>query len=223
MRKIIILCLWLGVLSGLGATVCYSDSLAKAAKSGNAQAQWELGYAYNEGVGIEQSYDEAIVWYVKSAKQGNAEAQFALGRLYYRGFGVGQDYAKAVKYLRPAAEQKHAWALWFMGDAYVNGYGYPKDDEKAFASYLLAAEQRLADAQYIAGTMYYEGKGVSKDLVRAYAWITNAMNYAREVDYSVYSDYQTTQMEVEINMTPEQLEQANALLSSWGDNYKARE
>jgi hypothetical protein len=107
MRKMISLCLWLGLFIGLGGTVCYSDSLAKVAKGGNAAAQCELGSAYNEGIGVEQSYEQAIKWYLKSAKQGYAEAQFSLGRLYYMGFGVAQDYAEALKWLRLAAAQKH--------------------------------------------------------------------------------------------------------------------
>jgi DNA-binding HxlR family transcriptional regulator len=38
-----------------------------------------------------------------------------------------------------------------------------------------------------------------------------------------YSDYQSTLVEIEYSMTPEQLEQANVLLTSWGDKYKPAE
>jgi TPR repeat protein len=71
--------------------------------------------------------------------------------------------------------------------------------------------------------MYYEGKGVSPDPVQAYAWISMAMKYFLGDYYMGYSDYQSTLVEIEYSMTPEQLEQANVLLTSWGDKYKPAE
>ena len=50
----------------------------KAAEQGNADAQYNLGFCYSNGNGVEQSYEEAVKWYQKAAEQGNA---YALERL----------------------------------------------------------------------------------------------------------------------------------------------
>lgn len=58
--------------------------LLKKSLQGNATAQYNLGYCYYEGHGVEQSYDEAVKWYRKAAEQGNATAQHNLKDLETR-------------------------------------------------------------------------------------------------------------------------------------------
>ena len=52
-----------------------------AAQQGYAPAQNNLAWMYENGLGIEQSDTEAIVWYQKAAEQGNIDAQKALKHL----------------------------------------------------------------------------------------------------------------------------------------------
>src|SRR2546428_1690306 len=54
---------------------------AKAEK-GDAQAQFDLGWMYDEGNGIEQDSSEATKWYRKAAERGLAMAQLNLGAMY---------------------------------------------------------------------------------------------------------------------------------------------
>jgi hypothetical protein len=65
------------------------------AEQGNAGAQLNLGYMYDNGYGVPQSYKEAIKWYRKAAEQGNDRAQYNLGLMYDSGYGVPQDYVQA--------------------------------------------------------------------------------------------------------------------------------
>ena len=51
---------------------------------GYATAQFELGWFYANGRGVERSQTEAIDWYRKAARQGNENAKNALKKL-----GVG--------------------------------------------------------------------------------------------------------------------------------------
>ena len=74
------------------------------AEQGDADAQWELGYMYAEGRGVEKNDKEAAKWFRKAAEQGDAVSQYELGRLYAKGKGVDQDYEKAMKWIRKAAE-----------------------------------------------------------------------------------------------------------------------
>ena len=55
---------------------------------GYAPAQYDLGYHYYQGLGIERDYYQAAHWYRKAAEQGNKNAQRALADCYEQGRGV---------------------------------------------------------------------------------------------------------------------------------------
>jgi curved DNA-binding protein CbpA len=69
--------------------------LQKAADQGNAPAQSNLGWMYQNGRGVAQDDRQAVAWYQKAADQGFADAQVNLGWMYENGRGVTQDYAEA--------------------------------------------------------------------------------------------------------------------------------
>ena len=48
----------------------------KAAESGHIEAQNNLGYCYQNGIGVEKNEVKAFEWYEKSAKQGDSNAQY---------------------------------------------------------------------------------------------------------------------------------------------------
>ena len=73
------------------------------AEQGNANAQFNLGFMYRNGLGVPQDYAKALQWYRKAAKQGVAEAQYNLGIMYGNGEGVPQDYAQAHMWSNLAA------------------------------------------------------------------------------------------------------------------------
>jgi TPR repeat protein len=50
----------------------------KAAKQGNADAQYNLGWMYANGLGVEQNDAAAAKWFGKAAEQGDKDAQNAL-------------------------------------------------------------------------------------------------------------------------------------------------
>ena len=62
---------------------------------GDATPQFQLGWLYQEGLGVTQNYKTAVRWYTRAAEQGYAYAQSALGRMYEQGQGVSQDYSRA--------------------------------------------------------------------------------------------------------------------------------
>ncbi len=65
------------------------------AKQGVADAQYNLGVMYVEGLGVPQNYAKAVGWWRKAAEQGHATAQYNLGVAYHNGEGVPQNYAQA--------------------------------------------------------------------------------------------------------------------------------
>jgi uncharacterized protein len=61
------------------------------AEQGNADAQHNLGWMYEEGLGVPQDHKTAVKWYTLAAEQGDARAQYDLGWRYGHGLGVPQD------------------------------------------------------------------------------------------------------------------------------------
>jgi TPR repeat protein len=112
----------------------------KAAERGNAEAQNNLGQAYEAGHGVTQDDRQAAYWYRKAAEQNHPTSQFNLGILYELGRGVPQDLARAAGWYCRAAEQGYAPAQLNLGIAYELGQGVPQDYAKAALWYREAAE-----------------------------------------------------------------------------------
>jgi uncharacterized protein len=140
------------------------------AARGNALAQDNIGWMFENGLGVAKDYAAATKWYGLAAAQGNVYAQTRLGQLYEHGDGVPKDYAEALKWYRLAAEQGYAVAQTNLGWMYQHGDGVSKDYNEAIKWYLLAAAQGDASGQTSLGWMYQNGQGVSKDYDEAIKW-----------------------------------------------------
>jgi len=77
--------------------------LRPLAEQGNADAQFNLGVMYANGLGGPQDYSRAVKWYRKAAEQGYAQAQYYLGLIYEDGLSVPQDHLKAHVWFNLAA------------------------------------------------------------------------------------------------------------------------
>ena len=124
-----------------------------AAWLGDADAQFNLGWCYDNGDGVTKDPAEAVRWYRMAAEQGHADAQYSLGLCYDIGWGVPEDPAEAVRWFRMAAEQGHAAAQFNLGWCYDNGDGVTKDPAEAVRWYRKAAEQGLAAAKHALETL----------------------------------------------------------------------
>ncbi len=152
----------------------YFCSQYESAEQGDADAQYNLGVMYHEGIGVTQDASEAVRWTRKAAEQGYAEAQYNLGVMYANGKGVIEDASEAVRWYQKAAEQGDASAQYNLGVAYWNGYGVIEDEREAVRWYQKAAEQGYANAQYGLGLMYANGEGVIQDYSEAVRWTRKA-------------------------------------------------
>jgi TPR repeat protein len=176
-KLFLFLSLCLIVIFGFCACGNTIGDFRKNAEQGNAQAQFNLGWAYSTGKGAPKDDAEAVKWYRKAAEQGLANAQNNLGLAYFTGAGVTKDYAEAVKWYRKAAEQGLAQAQNNLGWAYFTGAGVTKDYAEAVKWYRKAAEQGLAtnaQTQFNLGWAYYNGAGVTKDYAEAVKWYRKA-------------------------------------------------
>ncbi|KAK3240197.1 hypothetical protein CYMTET_49950 [Cymbomonas tetramitiformis] len=112
----------------------------RAADKGHLDAQTNLGYLYEKGLGIPQDLKAAAYWYRKAAEKGFAKAQNNLGSLYYTGNGVPLDNYAAVEWYRAASRQGNASAMNNLGICYEDGLGVDRQIEEAMRLYKEAAE-----------------------------------------------------------------------------------
>ena len=69
----------------------------------NPRALAMLGFMYENGFGVPQSYDVAVELYVEAAERGDPTGQYLLGLMYDKGHGVDLDDVLAYKWLSLAA------------------------------------------------------------------------------------------------------------------------
>jgi TPR repeat protein len=113
---------WFGLAARQGSTsvgkardrrVCLAAArkVARAkAEQGDAQAQFDLGWMYDEGKSVEQDSAEAAKWYREAASRGQKRAQFKLGFMYSTGRGVERNDVEAVKWLSLSAGEGYDYA-----------------------------------------------------------------------------------------------------------------
>lgn len=93
----------------------------QSAETGNAEAQFDIGYAYYTGEGTQRDYTSAAMWFKRSAKQNFAKAQYNLAYCYMNGRGVPRDYDKAFSLLLESAENNYKRAQLTLADCYARG------------------------------------------------------------------------------------------------------
>jgi TPR repeat protein len=54
----------------------------KLAENGDAQAQFDLGVMFHNGLGLEKDNERALYWFDKAASQNDADAENYLGAIY---------------------------------------------------------------------------------------------------------------------------------------------
>ena len=91
-----------------GEVVYVTLAYRKAAESGDADACYSLGEAYEQGGTVAVNYAKAMHWYGLAAEQDHADALHAIGSLYDNGRGVAQNTNSAVDWYRKAAENGYA-------------------------------------------------------------------------------------------------------------------
>jgi TPR repeat protein len=75
----------------------------KAAKSGDAQAQYELGQFYYDGKATPRDLNQAVNYFEQASLLGHADAQYHLGMMFFHGEGVAANNVQAYIVLKMAA------------------------------------------------------------------------------------------------------------------------
>lgn len=113
----------------------------RAAVSGDAKGQYNLGVCYLRGEGVEKDESAAVRLFSLAAEQGYVPAECELGFRYMTGKGIPKDAAKAAELFSFAAASGNAKGQYNLGVCYMRGDGVEKDEKEALRLYRLAAEQ----------------------------------------------------------------------------------
>jgi len=147
----------------------YEGYNALAAK-GDPAAERQLGYMYENGLGVHEDFAQSVVWFRKAADAGDASAESELGYSYEHGHGVQQDYAQAFEWYSKAAAQGVPSAENNLGYDYQRGRGVAVDYAKAFHWYTLSAKHGDAAAGANLGYMLVHGLGTKVDMAAGVQW-----------------------------------------------------
>lgn len=133
-----------------GVAVDYNKAAAwfrEAALGNVANAQYNLGVLYHQGLGVKQNIDTAFGWYRAAAREGHPEAQYNLGIAYIEGIGSPYDPAKAANYFKNAAQAGILEAAYNLGLIYENGLLGSAQPGEALKWYKLAADLGSAEGK----------------------------------------------------------------------------
>lgn len=121
-------------------------TLTPLAAHGDMSAQYALGLANYNRLGIKQDLPAALHWFRLAAAQGLPEAQYCLGVMYARGEGVKASQSTAVAWFKQAAAGGNAMAYYNLGVHYAQGEGAYPDLNAALSYMMIAADLGLEPA-----------------------------------------------------------------------------
>ena len=145
------------------------------AAAGDPQAQHNIGYLYEEGLGVTQQYDVAMDWYRRAAEGGLAEAEHNLGMMYVEGRGAAKSWAQGLMYFRKAAEKGLTESRYMIALSYFEGEGQIQNRRLAYEGFRETALEGYADSQYMLSFMLLDGTDVKRRSAQAYVWAALAL------------------------------------------------
>ncbi len=141
-----------------GVSVDYNRAalwFREAAVNGVANARYNLGVLYHQGLGVDRDVSKALGWYRAAAHLGHPEAQYNLGIAAIEGIGTAYNPRQAADYFESAARGGVMEAAYNLGLIHENGLLGDADMNEAIFWYSTASdhnpEARVALNQIIKG------------------------------------------------------------------------
>lgn len=124
------------------------ERLRGAAKKGNSESMFYLGFMYKNGRGVEKDFKKAYYWYRRAAYHKNTEAMNCLAEMYKKGEGVKKDGRKMIAWYERAAEAGNSNSMFYLAVIYDRGKEVKRDFDKAIYWYKQAAKAGDTAARY---------------------------------------------------------------------------
>lgn len=140
-----------------------------------AQANYELGRAFQYGAGVKKDLVESLKWYLLAANQANGQAQFELGKIYATGRATERNLKNALTWFERAAKT-NAEFEYRLGALYLEGELIPKDTKVGLQKVKAAVANKHHRAQIYLGRLYVEGKHIKKNYNQAIKLFRKSIN-----------------------------------------------
>ncbi|ORX52917.1 HCP-like protein [Piromyces finnis] len=193
-----------------------------AANLGNTAAQmklaafYELGRKESQSIIVDQDLKKAMYWHTKAAEADNPEACYIVGTAYQQGTHfLEKSYSTSLKWLERCLESTPDLAE-VANNIYVatcfqiglmkleGGYGIKEDSEEAIKYWKMSAYYKHSQSLYNLGVLYLNNIGKDHNIVKAIRLIQEAIALDSTLDIPAQLQ----------QLTPEQLEQVNAMVES---------
>jgi|GEM_PF-620713 len=184
-----------------------AQNYSRAADTGDAIAQFNLGLIYENGKGVAVDNQKAKSMYLQSAQQGYAKAMTQLAGLYFKGVDGKRDDQQALNWYKKAAALGDQGALYQLGLFSETGVVSQLNFPDALSFYQKSADLGNDKAQLALARMYQYGLGVAKDYQHAvdiYKTLAARNN--------AYAQYQLAVIYIDGRLGEPQLQQGRALL-----------
>jgi uncharacterized protein len=188
-----------------------TKELIKKADSGDKEAQFKVGSAYDSGNGAPSSKDKAKKYYQMAAEQGYAEAQNSLGSIYQE----EKNYVEAKSWYELASEQNHPMATTSLGLLYDLGLGVPQDRKKGFEFYSKAANLGHGRAMWNIANMYGAGQLGEVDLFSTCVWVIRAQKYSDSLDAKLMQHMQRVLPALQKDLSTSDWNKCNEEANNW--------
>ncbi|MGQ3892406.1 tetratricopeptide repeat protein [Legionella sp. CNM-4043-24] len=179
----------------------------RAAETGDAIAQYNLGLIYENGKGVPVDNKKAMILFEKSAQQGHARSMTQLAGLYFKGQDGKRDDQQALYWYKKAASLGESGALYQLGLFSETGVIIPLNFPDALSFYQQSADHGNDKAKLALARMYQYGHGTTKDYQHAvdiYKELASRNN--------AYAQYQLAVIYIEGHLGQRQLQQGRELL-----------
>ena len=142
------------------------NDLKIRAKSGDRDAEFDLGLYYADGVVDEEGQQllransqKAVAWFRKAAEHGHSAAKASLGLCLSDGCGARKDEHEALLWLKRAVKDGVWWAATNIAEIYREKGNH----RRAFFWFVRASDMGDDDALFDVGWCYCTGHGVKRD------------------------------------------------------------
>ncbi|MGY8777189.1 MAG: tetratricopeptide repeat protein, partial [Longimicrobiales bacterium] len=115
------------------------DEIRDLANTGDVEAIFLMGTAYDEALGVANDFPEARLWYGRAAELGHVLAAHNVGNMYRDGRGVEVDHEAAARWWVRAASAGDVIPALRLGEAFEAGRGVEQSLDSARRWYRKAA------------------------------------------------------------------------------------
>lgn len=151
----------------------------RAAEQQHADAQYNTGIFYKDGISVPRDSSRAKQWLTKAAAQGHVKAKVALQDIIRDETGAAAGAEKTFKFSESlpvyrAAVNGDVNAQFELGMLFIQGDAVRKDFTRGVEWLQRAAEQDHIGAQLQLADMYLRGVELQQDAVEAFQWYLRA-------------------------------------------------